>query len=141
MHDELNERFPTPGLSPDAAADLERRFPGLPESYVECLRAVDVLDSPMGEFRLSLAEPAELEALGLIEVASAGGDSLCVERGGDGRVLWVRDEPVPREVAPSFADLLINLARFDQAQWGDEPFEPVAVTDEQRANLTQLLAG
>ncbi len=141
MHDELHERFPTPGLSPDAAADLEQRLPGLPGSYVECLRAVDVLDSPMGEFRLSLAEPAELEALGLIEVASAGGDSLCVERGGDGRVLWVRDEPVPREVASSFADLLVNLARFDQAQWGDEPFEPVGVTDEQRANLSALLGG
>ncbi len=141
MHDELYERFPTPGLPPDAAADLERRVPGVPGSYVECLRAVDVLDSPMGEFRLSLAEPAELEALGLIEVASAGGDSLCVERGGDGRVLWVRDEPVPREVASSFADLLVNLARFDQAQWGDEPFEPVGVTDEQRANLSALLGG
>jgi hypothetical protein len=139
MHDELYERFPTPGLSPDAAAELERRHPGLPDSYLRCLREVDVLDAPLGEFRLSLAEPAELEALGLIEVASAGGDSLCVERGGDGRVLWVRDEPVPREVASSFAELLVNLSRFDRAQWGDEPFEPVAVTEEQRDNLELLL--
>jgi hypothetical protein len=139
MHAELRERFPTPGLPPEAIDDLRRRFPGLPESYLECVRELDVLDAPLGEFRLSPALPPELEELGLIEVASAGGDSLCVEPGGDGRVVWVRDEPVPREIASSFADLLVNLARLDSAQWTDEPFELVADSDEQRANLAQLL--
>ncbi len=139
MHAELRERFLTPGLPPEAMDDLRQRLPGLPESYLECLRELDVFDAPLGEFRLSPGAPPELEALGLIEVASAGGDSLCVERDGDGRVLWIRDEPVPREIGSSFADVLVNLARFDSAQWTDEQFELVAATDEQRANLKQLL--
>jgi len=146
MHAELSELFSSPGLSQDGVEDLQRRLPGLPASYVDCVRRLDVVDMPLGDFRFSPATHPELEALGLIEIASAGGDSLCLERAGDGRVLWIRDEPVPREIAPSFADTLLILARFDAAQWGDEGpveldalVEDVELTDEQRANLRQLL--
>jgi hypothetical protein len=169
-----------PGLSDAELDELRERFPGLPESYLECLSRLQVFGRRIGPFRLSpppddengptlvdalewwndnLHLSDEMEERGLVEVAAAENDSLTVQRGGDGRVIWLDwrsdDDVVERDLAPSFCDLLLLIGRYDEAiakadEEGAEEPDPddlveqigdgIDLTDEQRENLALLLS-
>jgi hypothetical protein len=169
-----------PGMSADELDELRERFPGLPESYLDTLSRVQVFGREIGPFRLSpppddengttFADALEhwnenvhlsddLKERDLVDVAAGENDSLTVRRGGDGNVIWLDwrsdDDVVERDLAPSFFDLLLLIARYDEAiaeadeQGEDEPEpdelverigEGIDLTDEQRENLELLLS-
>lgn len=169
-----------PGLSAAELDELRERFPGLPESYLDTLGRLQVFGREIGPFRLSpppddengttLADALEwwnenlhlsdeLEARGLLEVAAVASNSLTVRRGGDGNVIWLDwqtdDDVIERDLAPSFFDFLLLVARYDEAiaeadeQGEDEPEpdelverigEGIDLTEEQRENLELLLS-
>jgi hypothetical protein len=169
-----------PGL-PEAELDaLRERFPGLPDSYLDTLGRVDVFGREIGPFRLSpppddehgqtFADALEywnenvhlsdeLEERDLVDVAAGENDSLTVRRGGDGNVIWLDwrndDDVTERDLAPSFFDLLLLIARYDEAiaeadENGEDEPEPdelvdriaegIDLSDEQRSNLELLLS-
>jgi hypothetical protein len=170
-----------PGLSADELAELERRFPDLPESYLRVLEEVRVLGRELGHFRLSPPadeddddeEPSFADALehwneahvlademqerDLVEVAAASVHSLCVQRGGDGRILWLEErdegeEPVVRDLAPSFGDLLLMAGRYDERRRAgaddgapaeaivDAIDDGIELNDEQRRSWADLIS-
>jgi hypothetical protein len=141
----------TPGLGDDELAVLAERFPDLPASYVDCLKRLAVDGREISFVRFSpptfgddsahtfadrIARATEADAFedtmsraGLVEIGVSYTHPLTVQLGGDGRVLWLEgdpgDEPVVRDLAPSFCDLLLMVGRYDellaQAEDADEP--------------------
>jgi hypothetical protein len=171
LADEDDPPLSRPGLTPVEIAEVRERYPDIPPSYLDCIAEVQVLDRWIDGIRLSPAGGGENERsfadalqytndyhhleeamaeLGLLEVASTHADSLCVQRGGDGRVIWVdwraHDERpydfVVRELAPSFRDFIVMVARFDaevEAAENEDAVDEIGrgidLSDEQRENV------